>query len=149
MSSQMSRAGPRSTSSVRSARHCSPARSSSTSRSRSPPRGSSPTPTRASRRRSRRPSRDAKVVKTLSSVPATLMTNPKALSGPSTEFLSGDDPAKQTLAGLLTDLGWRPREYQLDLGGITTARGPEHLVPLLLGVYDALGTTAVSINVVR
>jgi hypothetical protein len=40
-------------------------------------------------------------------------------------------------------------EYQLDLGGITTARGPEHVVPLLLGVYDALGTTAVSINIVR
>jgi predicted dinucleotide-binding enzyme len=77
------------------------------------------------------------------------MTNPKALSGPSTVFLSGDDPAaKQTVARLLTDLGW-PREYQLDLGGITTARGPEHLVPLLLGVYDALGTTAVNINIVR
>jgi 8-hydroxy-5-deazaflavin:NADPH oxidoreductase len=78
------------------------------------------------------------------------MTNPKALSGPSTVFpLRRRPPAKQTVAGLLTDLGWRPMEYQLDLGGITTARGPEHLVPLLLGVYDALGTTAVSINIVR
>jgi 8-hydroxy-5-deazaflavin:NADPH oxidoreductase len=71
------------------------------------------------------------------------------LSGPSTIFLSGDDPdAKQTVAGLLADLGW-PVEDQLDLGGVTTARGPEHLVPLLLAVYAALGTTAVNINIVR
>jgi predicted dinucleotide-binding enzyme len=35
---------------------------------------------------------DAKVVKTLSSVPAALMTSPEALSGSSTVFLSGDDP---------------------------------------------------------
>jgi 8-hydroxy-5-deazaflavin:NADPH oxidoreductase len=92
---------------------------------------------------------ETKVVKTLSSVPAALMTNPAALSGPSTVFLSGDDPnAKQAVADLLADLGW-PKEYQLDLGGITTARGPEHLVPLLLAVYAALGTTAVNINIVR
>jgi predicted dinucleotide-binding enzyme len=64
-------------------------------------------------------------------------------------FLSGDDAdAKRTVAELLTDLGW-PKEYQLDLGGITTARGPEHLVPLLLGVYGALGTSNVNINIVR
>jgi hypothetical protein len=37
----------------------------------------------------------------------------------------------------------------LDLGDITTARGREHLVPLLLAVYRALGTTTVKINVVR
>jgi 8-hydroxy-5-deazaflavin:NADPH oxidoreductase len=92
---------------------------------------------------------EAKVVKTLSTVPAALMTNPAALGGPSTVFLSGDDPdAKQAVAGLLADLGW-PKEDQLDLGGITTARGPEHLVPLLLAVYAALGTTAVNINIVR
>jgi hypothetical protein len=35
--------------------------------------------------------RQANVVKTLSSVSAVLMTNPDALSGPSTVFLSGDD----------------------------------------------------------
>lgn len=38
---------------------------------------------------------------------------------------------------------------QLDLGGITTARGPEHLVPLLLAVYGALGTTTVNTIFVR
>jgi predicted dinucleotide-binding enzyme len=92
---------------------------------------------------------EAKVVKTLSTVPAALMTSPEALSGPNTVFLSGDDPeAKQTVGALLTDLGW-PKDYQLDLGGITTARGPEHLVPLLLAVYGALATTAVNINIVR
>jgi hypothetical protein len=92
---------------------------------------------------------EAKVVKTLSSVPATLMADPGALSGPSTVFVSGDDAdAKQTVADLLTDLGW-PTPYQLDLGDIKTARGPEHLVPLLLGVFGALDTTSVNINIVR
>lgn len=92
---------------------------------------------------------DAMVVKTLSTVPAALMTSPEALSGPSTVFLSGDDPAAKDIVGaLLTDLGW-PKEYQLDLGNITSARGPEHLVPLLLGVFGALGTTAVTIDIVR
>jgi 8-hydroxy-5-deazaflavin:NADPH oxidoreductase len=57
------------------------------------------------------------------------MTNPKALSGPSTVFLSGDDPAaKQTVAGLLTDLGW-PREYQLDLGGTRPPAAPSTSFP--------------------
>jgi hypothetical protein len=89
------------------------------------------------------------VVKTLSSVPARLMANPRALGAPSTVFLSGDDSeAKRLVAGLLEDLGWPP-ESQLDLGGLATARGPEHLVPLLLDVYDALGTSAVNINIVR
>jgi hypothetical protein len=37
----------------------------------------------------------------------------------------------------------------LALGGITSARGPEHLVPLLLGVFGALGTTTVNLNIVR
>jgi hypothetical protein len=48
------------------------------------------------------------------------MTNPKALNGPSTVFLSGDDAsAKQTVAELLTDIGW-PEHYQLDLGAFQT-----------------------------
>jgi predicted dinucleotide-binding enzyme len=91
----------------------------------------------------------AKVVKTLSTIPAAMMSNPGALGGPSTVFLSGDDPgAKRTVGALLSDLGW-PEEQQLDLGGITTARGPEHLVPLLLAVFGALGTTAATVAVVR
>jgi 8-hydroxy-5-deazaflavin:NADPH oxidoreductase len=91
----------------------------------------------------------AKVVKTLSNINSALMTNPTALSGPSTVFLSGNDAeAKQTVAALLTDLGWTT-DYQLDLGDITTARGPEHLVPLLVAVFKAIGTTTVNINIVR
>lgn len=92
---------------------------------------------------------DVHVVKTLSSVSTALMTNPGGLSGPSTVFLSGDNAdAKQTVSTLLTDLGW-PRQSQLDLGDISTARGPEHLVPLLLAMFRATGTTTLNLHVVR
>ncbi|MEJ1229394.1 MAG: hypothetical protein WDM88_00305 [Galbitalea sp.] len=53
------------------------------------------------------------------------MTNP-AVIAPTTVFLSGDDEgAKRLVGGLLEDLGWG-RDSQLDLGDISTARGPEH-----------------------
>jgi 8-hydroxy-5-deazaflavin:NADPH oxidoreductase len=52
---------------------------------------------------------EAKVVKTLSTVPAALMTNAEALGGPSTAFLSGDDPeAKQTVGPATTRRPSRP-----------------------------------------
>jgi 8-hydroxy-5-deazaflavin:NADPH oxidoreductase len=92
---------------------------------------------------------DARVVKALSSVPAAIMVEPALLETPPTAFLSGDDAAaKQVVAGLLAELGW-PAAAVLDLGGIDTARGPEHLVPLLLAVFTAVGGTRVGIAVVR
>ena len=92
---------------------------------------------------------DARVVKALSSVPAPVMVEPALLETPPTAFLSGDDAAaKQVVAGLLAELGW-PAAAVLDLGGIDTARGPEHLVPLLLAVFAAVGGTRAGIAVVR
>jgi predicted dinucleotide-binding enzyme len=88
------------------------------------------------------------VVKTLCTMTASVMTDPGALEGPSTVFLSGDTAAaKRTTGRLLADLGW-PESSQLDLGDITTARGQEHFALLFLGVANGLGTHTFNINVV-
>ncbi|MFI2352678.1 NADPH-dependent F420 reductase [Streptomyces sp. NPDC019443] len=92
---------------------------------------------------------DTKVVKSLCTMDASLMAAPDALAGPSTVFLSGADAgAKAQVAAVLGDLGW-PSSSQLDLGGITTARGQEHLAWLFLGVAAALGTYTFNLKVVR
>jgi 8-hydroxy-5-deazaflavin:NADPH oxidoreductase len=67
----------------------------------------------------------ARVVKTMNTAAMTVLTEPGSLA-PSSVFLSGDDEtAKATVAGLLRDLGWSD-DGIIDLGGIATARGPEH-----------------------
>ncbi|MEV6176761.1 NADPH-dependent F420 reductase [Streptomyces sp. NPDC052016] len=88
------------------------------------------------------------VVKTLCTMDSTVMIAPDGLDGPSTVFLSGDDAeAKRTTGRLLTDLGWPPSS-QLDIGGITTARGQEHFALLFMGIAAGLGAHTFNINVV-
>ncbi|MFI0978097.1 NADPH-dependent F420 reductase [Streptomyces sp. NPDC021093] len=88
------------------------------------------------------------VVKTLCTMDSTAMVNPTGLEGPSTVFLSGDDwAAKQTVGQLLGDLGW-PESYQLDLGGIRTARGQEHYALLFIGIALTTGSFGFNIKVV-
>jgi predicted dinucleotide-binding enzyme len=66
---------------------------------------------------------DTRVVKTLNTIRADLMTNPKALSEETDIFVSGNDAsAKSQVANLLREFGWN---RILDLGDISTARGPE------------------------
>ena len=90
----------------------------------------------------------ARVVKTLNTGAMTLMAAPRRI-GPSTVFLSGDDAgAKRETRGLLRDLGWSEDDV-FDLGGIETARGPEHYGLLAWGLLGALQTDAVNIRVVR
>jgi predicted dinucleotide-binding enzyme len=90
-----------------------------------------------------------RVVKSLNTMSTLVMVNPTELSGPSTIFLSGDDAAaKDVVKDLLGDLGW-PAEWILDLGDISTARGPEHAMPLLAAVFGALGTPRINLAVVR
>ncbi|MFD6698206.1 MULTISPECIES: NADPH-dependent F420 reductase [unclassified Microbacterium] len=91
---------------------------------------------------------DTAVVKTLNTVTAPLMSNPGAIA-PTSVFLSGDDAsAKTTVAGLLTDLGWSDAA-RIDLGGIETARGPEHYIFLSMALMRTLGTTGYGIAVQR
>ncbi|WP_261720366.1 NAD(P)-binding domain-containing protein [Streptomyces sp. FZ201] len=91
---------------------------------------------------------DTPVVKTLCTMDASAMTSPQGLAGPSTVFLSGDDTeAKRSTGELLTDLGWPP-ESQLDIGGITSARGQEHFAFLFMGIANGLGSHTFNIQVV-
>jgi len=91
---------------------------------------------------------DAKVVKTLNTMTASLMVNPRQLvGGAHSTFISGDDTdAKDTVTALLTELG---HADIIDLGGISTARGPEMLVKIWLELWDALGTYEFGIKIVR
>ncbi|GAA1440442.1 NADPH-dependent F420 reductase [Leifsonia poae] len=91
--------------------------------------------------------RHTRVVKTLNTVSAPLMTRPKDLP-PTTVFLSGDDAeAKAIVGGLLGDLGWSA-ENRIDLGGIDTAHGPELYVFLSMEIMRAVGTPLYGISVV-
>ncbi|CAM5384978.1 NADPH-dependent F420 reductase [Streptomyces griseus] len=88
------------------------------------------------------------VVKTLCTMDSTTMTTPGELTEPGTVFLSGDDAeAKRTTGRLLTDLGW-PESSQLDIGGITTARGQEHFAFLFMGIAGGVGSHTFNIKVV-
>lgn len=91
---------------------------------------------------------DAKVVKTLNTTTAALMVNPQQLAGGDhTIFVSGDDAsAKAQVAELLRSFGWRDI---IDLGDISTARGPEMLVAHWLRLMGALGTPMFNYKIVR
>jgi predicted dinucleotide-binding enzyme len=89
----------------------------------------------------------ARVVKTLNTLNASLMVDPASLGASSTVFVSGDDPAaKATVVELLQSFG---HDDVIDLGGIETARGTEMLLPLWLRLMGALGTAQFNVKVVR
>jgi predicted dinucleotide-binding enzyme len=91
---------------------------------------------------------EVKVVKTLNTVTASLMVNARQLAdGEHQIFLSGDDPTakSQVSEWLMSWFGWK---HILDLGDITTARGPEMYLPLWLRLWGALGTGVLNIQVV-
>ncbi len=91
---------------------------------------------------------DARVVKSMNHAAITTIVNPHII-GRSSVFLSGDDgAAKAQAAGLLRDLGWADDDI-IDLGGIVTARGPEHYLVLFARLAGLLRTEAFNIRVVR
>jgi predicted dinucleotide-binding enzyme len=90
---------------------------------------------------------EAKVVKTLNTLTASLMVQPKTLGEESSVFVSGDDAdAKATVVGLLESFG---HADVIDLGGIETARGTEMILPVWLRLMGALGTATFNLKVVR
>ena len=77
---------------------------------------------------------NAKVVKTLNTVTAAVMANPRSVNdGDHTMFVCGNDEAARTaVTGYLVDwFGWQPANI-IDLGDISNARATEMLLPIWL-----------------
>ncbi len=92
---------------------------------------------------------DLKVVKTLNTVSADIMVDPSLVPGSHNVFVSGNDgEAKRQVVDLLASFGW-PREDVIDLGDITTARGPEMYLGLWLRTWGALGVRHFNVKVVK
>jgi predicted dinucleotide-binding enzyme len=93
---------------------------------------------------------ETRVVKTLNTINCMVMVDPARVPGDHVVFMSGNDAAaKQTVAGLLGDgFGWEPHNI-VDLGDITTARGPEMLLPLWVRTMLAIGSADFNFNLVR
>jgi predicted dinucleotide-binding enzyme len=92
---------------------------------------------------------NVKVVKTLNTVTASLMVNPRQLAdGEHHLFISGNDAeAKaQVIQWLTTWFGWK---HIIDLGDITNARGTEMYLPIWIRLMGALGTGVFNIKVVK
>jgi 8-hydroxy-5-deazaflavin:NADPH oxidoreductase len=90
----------------------------------------------------------ARVVKTLNTVNANLMVDPSLVAdGDHHVFVSGDDQAaKDEVVAILEDwFGWR---HVVDLGDITTARGPEMYLALWLRLFGVFGSSMATIKVV-
>lgn len=88
-----------------------------------------------------------RVVKTLNTMSAAVMTNPALVPGDHDVFVSGDDAeAKATVIGLLQSFGWKA---PIDLGDLSTARGTESLLPVWLRLWGALGTHEFNFHIAR
>lgn len=89
----------------------------------------------------------AKVVKTLNTVNARVMTNPASLGGGDhTMFVCGDDEgAKSSVVEILRAFGW---EHVVDLGDLSAARGMEAYLLLWIRLMGALGSPALNVKVV-
>ena len=91
----------------------------------------------------------ARVVKTLNTMNANLMVNPRQLAdGDHHAFVSGNDAqAKAQVTDLLKSwFGWRS---VIDLGDITTARGTEMLLPIWVRLWGALQVPIFNFKIVR
>jgi hypothetical protein len=92
---------------------------------------------------------NTRVVKALNTMNCEVMVDPDKVPGEHDVFLCGEDEgAKQQVAELLQSFGW-PADRIIDLGGISSARGPEMYLPLWLMLWGALGTGYFNIAVVR
>jgi len=92
---------------------------------------------------------EARVVKTLNTMNADVMVHPRALSGPHSVFVAGDDAdAKAVARDLLLGFGWTSDEV-VDAGGIAASRGLELYLPLWLSLMGSFGTPSFNIAVVH
>jgi predicted dinucleotide-binding enzyme len=89
-----------------------------------------------------------KVVKCFNTISAPVMVDPKALKGGDhTLFMSGNDAAaKAAVRALCESFGWSDI---LDLGDITTARGPEMYMAMWIRLWGATGSGNINVKVIR
>jgi 8-hydroxy-5-deazaflavin:NADPH oxidoreductase len=88
------------------------------------------------------------VVKSLNTINALVMVDPQAVGGGDhTVFVSGNDAdAKAKVTALLRSFGWTD---VLDLGDLSTARGPEMYMAMWIRLWGATGSGQVNVKVVR
>ncbi len=91
---------------------------------------------------------EARVVKSLNTVTASVMVDPSTVGdGDTTVFVAGDDEeARQQVSELLRELGWLDI---VELDGLQNARGLEMWLPLWVRLMGALGTGEFNIKLVR
>ncbi|HXJ66898.1 MAG TPA: NAD(P)-binding domain-containing protein [Actinomycetota bacterium] len=91
---------------------------------------------------------DARIVKSLNTVTASVMADPRSVAeGDHTMFVAGDDAdAKAAVRALLEEFGWRD---VLDLGDLKAARAMEMYLPLWLRLMGAAGTPMFNVKVAR
>ena len=90
---------------------------------------------------------EARVVKALNTVTASVMVDPGTLPEATTIFVAGDDPlARETVRQLLTDLGWAD---VVEFPTLDAARGLEMWLPLWVRLMGALGTAEFNVRLVR
>lgn len=90
---------------------------------------------------------EARVVKTLNTMNAGVMVNPGSVPDHHVVFVSGNDRmAKAVVVDLLRSFAW-PAQDILDLGDITSARGPEMYLALWLRLMGTVGSGSFNIDV--
>ena len=88
------------------------------------------------------------VVKALNTVNTSVMVDPGALHEATDLFICGNDAdAKQTVTGLLVELGWSAERVR-DLGDLSAARGTEAYLALWVRLMSALGTPTFNVRLV-
>lgn len=92
---------------------------------------------------------EIRVVKSLNTMWCGLMVNPGMIGGGDHQvFMSGNDAAaKAQTRELLKSFGWKDACI-LDLGELSTARGPEMYLPLWLRIWGATNNGAFNIRLV-
>lgn len=92
---------------------------------------------------------ELKVVKSLNTLNAYLMVNPKLLPESTNIFLNGNDVnAKTEVKKLLTSFGWAEKDI-IDMGDISTARGTEQILPIWVRLWMAMQTPMFNFKVVK
>lgn len=90
---------------------------------------------------------EAKVVKTLNTVSASVMVDPSLVPGDHTLFVSGNDAEAKKFVETTLLRKWFGWKNVIDLGDIKSSRGAEMFLPLWVRLWGALGTPKFNIQI--